>query len=297
MYRTFLEAPRLYYDEAAKKCDSCRNTVSTYWRDGLRELIFFPPQIRLKMFEDRKEYIYIIQSDSPLNLYNYFKKHPDVIYMVYASGKFDLLLQTDKPLDVLPDRTMFYGGRSNYIFPKTPNCAYLNALMRMELLLDQDHSPSRINVEYPKEPPEVGSSHYGWMIFPYVKYNLKTGYTKIVKKLHISYESFHKGFDYLLNVSTKLLPYYPKGFRLYSQYFFVFWSNYEEFLCDFLKCLPCHVSIIKVKDALIVYVSIEKGKDMSEMFFKMCSKMVELGLIDRYWSSRPIYHWKPDIPW
>ncbi|MGD2248302.1 MAG: hypothetical protein PVF58_07825 [Candidatus Methanofastidiosia archaeon] len=217
--------------------------------------------------------------------------------MVYTSGKFDLFLQTDEPLDVLPDRTLFFGARSNYIYSKIPNCAFMDALIYMEKLLDQEHSPSKIPVEYPKEPPEIGSSYHGWMIFPYVKYDLKTGYTGIVKKLHISYEFFHKGFDYLLNVSTKLLPYYPKGFRLYSQYFFVFWSNYEEFLVELFGNLPCHTSITKVKDALIVYVSIEKGEDMSERFFKMCSKMAKLGLIDHYWSSRPIYHWKPDIPW
>lgn len=297
IHRIFLEEPRLYYDEAAKKCGVCRNTVSTYWRDGLKDLIFFPPQIRLNMFENRKEYIYLIQSDSPHKLYSYFQENPDVVYMVYTSGKFDIFLQTEKPLDVLPDRTIFHGSRSNYTYPETPNCTYENALNHIGKLLDQEHSPSKIKVEYPEEPPEVGSSHYGMMIYPYVKYNSKTGYTRIVKKLRISFDSFHYGLEYLLNVSAKLLPYYPKGFRLYSQYFFVFWSNYEEFLCKFLGCLPCHTSITKVKDALIAYVSIEKGEDMSETFFQFCSKMVDLGLIDCFWSSRPIYHWKPDIPW
>ena len=45
-----------------------------------------------------------------------------------------------------------------------------------------------------------------------------TGFTKIAKELHISFDSFHKGLTYLLNISTKLLPFYPLGFRLYSQY-------------------------------------------------------------------------------
>ncbi len=296
MYRTFLKEPRLYYDEAAKKCGACRNTVSTYWREGLKDLIFFPPQIRLNMYENRKEYIYLIQSDSPRKLYDYFQEQLNVVYVVYASGKFDILLQIEKPLDVLPDRTIFHGSRGDYIYPDIPNRSYKSALDRMDHLLDQKHCPSKIPLEYPEEPLNVGNSHYGRMIFPYVKYDLKTGYTKIVKKLHISFESFHSGLEYLFNVSTKLLPYYPLGFRLYSQYFFIFWSDYEDFLCELFSCLPCHTSITKVGDALIVYVSIEKGEDMSERFFIMCSRMADLGLIDRFWSSRPIYHWKPDIP-
>ncbi len=298
MYRTFLEEPRLYYDEAAKKCDSCRNTVSTYWREGLKKEIFFPPQIRLKMFKNRKEYIYLIQNDSANRLYEHFKKHPDIVYMTYTSGKFDILLQTSKPLDVLPDRTIFHGSRGNYIYPDTPNCSYEDALNRMERLLAQEHFLSKIEVEYLEEPPGIGSSHYGWMIYPFVKRDLRTGYTKIVKKLRISYDSFHKGLDYLLNVSTKLLPYYPLGFRLYSQHFLVFWSNYEEFLCEFFGCLPCHTSITKVNnEALVMLVSTQKGETLSERLYRLCFRMIDLGLVNHFWSSKPVYYWVPDAPY
>ncbi len=130
----------------------------------------------------------------------------------------------------------------------------------------------------------------------YVKYILKIGFTKIVKKLHISFPTFHSGLKYLLNVSTVLLPYYPLGFRLYSQYFFVFWSDYEEFLCKFFGCLPCHTSITKVNDALVMLVSIQKGPEMSDRLFQLFTKMVDLGTITKFWTSRPIYHWKPDVP-
>jgi len=91
-----------------------------------------------------------------------------------------------------------------------------------------------------------------------------------------------------------LLPCYPLGFRLYSQYFFVFWSDYEKFLCELFGRLPCHTAITKVKGASIMYVSIQKAEDISEKLFKMCSKMVDLGLIDHFWSSRPIYGWRRD---
>ena len=294
IYLTFLEEPRIYFDVAAKRCNVCRNTITKYWKEGRERLVYFPPQTRFKVFENRKEYIYLIQNNTPHKLFDYFKKQSDIIYMSYTSGKFDILLQTSKQLDVLPDRTLLYGSRSNYIYPETVCCSYESALNRMGQLLDKDHTPSKIVVEYPPEPPEVGSSHYGWMIYPHVKYDLRTGFTKIVKELHISFDSFHKGLTYLLNISTKLLPFYPLGFRLYSQYFFVFWSDYEEVLCEFLGCLPCHVSITKVKDALVAYVSIQKGEDMSETFFQLCSKMVELGLVNYFWSSRPIYGWRQD---
>jgi hypothetical protein len=247
------------------------------------------------MYENRNEYMYLIQSDKAHKLYEYYKKHPDLIYMSYTSGKFDILLQTSKELDVIPDRTLLWGKRGNYIYPETPFCRYEDALEKMEIMVDDHYNPSNITVEYLKEPPEKGSSHYGWMIYPYVKYNLRTGFTDIVKKLHISFDSFHYGLEYLLNISTVLLPYYPVGFRLYSQYFFVFWSDYEELLCDLFGCLPCHTSITKVGDALIMLASIEKSEGFSERFFRLCFKMIDLGLIDCFWSSKPVYYWKPDV--
>lgn len=295
MYLTFLKEPRLYFDVAAEKCNASRNTISKYWRQGIDEEVFYPSQIRLKMYENRKEYLYLIQNDSAHKLYSYFKQQKDTIYMSYASGKFDILLQTSKPLEVLPDRTLFHGSRGNYIYPLTPYCSYEDALERMELLLKQEQKKSKIKVEYPDEPPEKGSSHYGWMIYPYVKYDLSVGFTKIVKALHISFPTFFKGLDYLLNVSTVLLPYYPLGFRLYSQHFLLFWSDYEEFLCESFGHLPCHTSIVKVNDALLMYVSIEKGL-LEKRLFQYCFELGDLGYIDRFWSSIPIYHWKPDVP-
>ena len=182
------------------------------------------------------------------------------------------MLQTSRLLDILPDRTLYWGNRGNYIFPVTPFNSYNGALNNMEGMLQGECELSKVPVVYPEYPPEVGSSPYGWKIFPYVKYNLKTGYTYIVKKLHISFDSFYKALYYLLNISTVTLPFYPLGFRLYSQYFFVFWSDYEEFLCTFFGCLPCHTSITKVNDALTMYVNIQKGEEMSEKIFQFYSK-------------------------
>jgi len=95
----------------------------------LKEEIFFPPHIRLKMYENRKEYIYLIQSDSANKLYEHYKKQSDTVYITYTSGKFDILLQTSKPLDVLPDRTIFHGSRGDYIYPETLNCSYESAFI------------------------------------------------------------------------------------------------------------------------------------------------------------------------
>lgn len=294
IFRTFLHDPRLYYDRGANRCGTVRNTFTKYWKEGLKNQVFFPPQIRLNMYKDRKEYIYLVQSNNVHELYEYYIHHPDVIYVAYMVGKFDLLVQTNAPLEVVPHNTILCGSRGNYIFPETPLCPFESALDRIEDALDYAHVPSRIVVEYPEEP-EIKGAPYGWQIFPYLKYNLRPNYTFIVKKLGISFTSFYKGFEYLLKVSTVLLPYYPLGFLQYVQHFFVFWTDYEELLCELFGYLPCHVSITKVDDALLVYASIQQEWDMKKRFFDLCYRMLKLKLIKQYWTANPLFHWVPDL--
>ena len=43
------------------------------------------------------------------------------------------------------------------------------------------------------------------------------------------------------------------GLMQYSQHLFVIWSDYEILLCKLFGCFPCHVSIVKVNDVLLVY--------------------------------------------
>jgi hypothetical protein len=294
IYRVFLHNPRLYYDKGAKICGAARNTFTKYWRDGLANEVFFPPQIRLNMYRNRKEYIYIVQTDEIDELYDYYRTHPDVIYLVYTIGKFDLLIMTWSPLKVVPNNTIQYGSRGNFIFPETPFCTYGTALDHAEVALERPHMPSSLSVEYPDEPELKGAS-YGLQIFPYLKYNLRPNYTFIVKKLGISFTSFYKGYEYLLNVSTVLLPYYPLGFLQYVQHFLVFWTDYEDLIREVFSYLPCHVSIVKVGDALLVYASVQQDWRVKRRFFNLCYKMLEMKLVKRYWTANPHFHWIPDL--
>jgi hypothetical protein len=290
-----LEDPRLYYDKGAKRCGAARNTFTKYWYQGLEEKIFFPPQIRLNMYKTRKEYIYLVQSDAVHELYDYYRNHPDVIYLVYTVGKFDLFIQTSKPLNVIPNNTIHFGSRGNYIFPKVPYYEFERGFDKIDFLFEQEHEKSSLSVEYPEEPDIKGAS-YGWKIFPYLKYNLRPNYTTIIKTLGISFTSFYKGFEYLLNVSTSLLPYYPLGFRQYSPHFFAFWSDHEELLCELFGYLPCHVSIVKVGEALLIYAGIKRDGVSKDRFFRICYNLLKQGVVNKYWTAIPAFHWKPDPP-
>jgi hypothetical protein len=290
IHKVILREPRIDYQPGAKKCGVDRKTFSKYWRKGLDDQILFPPQIRLTIYESRKEYLYLVQSDKAHELYKYYQKQPNVIYSVYTLGKFDLVLQTSKPLEILPDATLLHGSRSSYIYPETPYYRFVTALDKMEALLSYSHQKSCIDVTCPVEPGLEGSQ-YGWRIFPYVKYNLRTNYTFIVKKLGISFGSFYKGLDYLLKVCTVLLPYYPLGFPKYTQYFFVARSDYEYLVKDFFGLLPCHTSITKIGDVLLIYTSVEKGVGLKERLFDLIHRMFELGYIDRFWASNPVYYY------
>lgn len=293
IYRTLLTDPRIYYHKAAKKCGVARNTFTKHWEDGLEQGIFFSPQIRPKMFSTRKEYIYLVQTDDVHELFEYYKNHPHLVYLAYTLGKFDLLVQTSRPLEVIPNNTILWGSRSNYSYPDTPRCTDEEALNTIQELLDRSHEKSHLPVDYPDEPHIVGHQ-WGWKIYPHLKYNLRPNYTWIVKTMGMSFTSFYRGYEYLLKVCTVLLPYYPHGFTEYSQQFFVIWSDYEQLICNLFGSLPSHVSITKLNDALLICACIrEKGKIIIP-FFKLFYKMLEIGIIDKFWTATPVFHWKPD---
>lgn len=293
IYEIILNEPRIHFYEGAKRCGIARNTFTGHWYDGLMNQVFFPVQIRLKVFEDRKEYIYLVQSDTPHRLFQYYRNHPSVIYTAYTLGKFDLFIQTNEPLEIVPNNTILCGSRGDYLYPKTPYCDYETALNKMETFLDQSHTPSSFEVSYSKKP-DVKGEKYGMELYPLLKYDLRPNYTKIVKKLGISFASFYKGLEYLLNMSKVLLPFYPLGFPMYREHFFVFWTDYESTISKFFSFLPCHVSIVKVDDCLVVYASIQEGKNFKERFFDICYKMLEEELINRFWTAIPVRYWIPD---
>ncbi len=292
IYCTFLDNPRLYYDEGAEKCGTVRNTFTKYWIEGLKELVFFPPQIRLKMYQNIREYIYLVQSETPQKVYKEFKNNPYVVYLSFTLGNFDLLIQTCKPLEEIPDKTLLFGSRSNYIYPKTPYYSFETALDRMGECLQGSHTPSTNVVTYPNDPKLKGAE-YARKIFPYIKYDLKANYTFIAKKLGLSFNTFYAGFKYLLATSTVLLPYYPFGYRQYSHHFIVLWTDYEDLIRQFFGYIPCHVSITKVNDALIAYAPF--NITVEHKFFGLLYEMLETGLLDRFWTATPLYHWTPDL--
>lgn len=277
--------------DGSKKCNAAKNTFMKYWKKGLVDLIFFPPQIRIRIYKTRKEYIYLVECENPHELFEYYRKHPDVIYLAFLHGKFNLLIQTKKPLDIAPKGTLLHGSRSDYEYPETPYCSFDSALDRMETLLSQEHEPSRSTVTCPDEPSLKGSE-YGWKIFPYIKYDLRPNYTTIVKKVGISFSSFYKGYEYLLSVSTVLLPYYPLGFTNYLPEFIVLETDYEKLIREFFSHLPSHVSITRVDDAFLIHASHLYMKE--RRFYLLVYRMAELGYIKRFWTATPVFHWTPD---
>ena len=294
IYRTLLTDPRIYYHVAAKKCGVARNTFTKHWEEGLEQGIFFSPQIRPKMYSARKEYIYLVQTDNVHELYEYYKNYPYLVYLAYTLGKFDLLIQTEHPLEVIPHNTILWGSRSDYQYPHTPQCTDKAALDTIEDLLDRPHEKSHIPVDYPDEPDIMGHQ-WGWKIYPYLKYDLRPNYTWIVKKVGMSFTSFYRGYEYLLKVCSVLLPYYPHGFLAYSQHFFVIWSDYEELICKVFGCLPSHVSITKLNGALLICAGIRENWRIKNRFLNICYDMIKKGYIKRFWTVNPIFHWKPDI--
>lgn len=295
MYELRSEEPRLKIYEIAQHLGVVRNTVYNRQKKALENGILFHPQLRLKMFEDVKEYVYVISSDNAYNAFHQLQGDDRVCYELFATGYFDLLLITSVPfsqkeLERLGE-VKLGGFRSNYVYPKVPNTDYLTAMDKIEDFTQRDFHPSEWAVEYP--PKEVHWKEIDWKLFSLLRYDMTRKYTTLAKSVKMSFDGFRWSLKRILANTQIIVPYYPEGYSQYIHFLFMFQSTYEEMLLNLFSLVPCFSIQYKVEDWILVQFSI-LPLDLIDRFFNILYGLHRRGCIDRIKTTFPITYWYPD---
>lgn len=295
MYELRMEKPRVKVYEIAQYLRVARNTVYKRQKKALENGILFNPQLRLKMFEDVKEYVYVMSSDTAFRAYNQFKEDNRLCYEIFATGYTDLLLITSEPLprselDSL-GKVVLNGTRSTYICPKVPATAYGTAMSYIEDFAQQDFEPSHWVVEYPSR--EVLWKERDWELFSLLRYDMTKKYTELAQSVEMSYDGFRWSLRRILANTQVIVPYYPEGYSRYINFYFFFQSSYEQMLIDMFSLVPCFTMLYKVEDWLLVCLRI-LPRDLTDRFFNVIYDLQDRGYIDRIKTTFPITYQYPD---
>lgn len=291
IYEQVFQDERISLTSMAKNLGLARNTVTSHYNYMIENEIMFNPTMRLKMFDDLREYMYFLKFEKPMRVYQELEQHPHVVYHCLTSGAFDLVVLTDSPIDFESHpnfkECFLQGARSDYITPRISRDTYREAFEKIEKTLEEkEHQPSSIPVEFP--PRTIMWTDTEWELFYDLKYNMRRTFTEIVKKHGISKWLFYRAYERIKANCVKIVAFYPYKRSSYTDFYFVFKTDYEELLKDLFMLLPCNNMVFKVDKYLVAWINIIRTFPFKD-FFGLLHWMDDHGMIEDMIYALPVY--------
>ncbi|KYK36932.1 MAG: hypothetical protein AYK19_07805 [Theionarchaea archaeon DG-70-1] len=293
IYEADSENPRLRLYELAEYLGTVRNTAAEYRKMAYENQILFPPQLRLKMFSDVKEYACAFKADDAFRVFEQLKSDPRVCYQVLCKGRLDLLVITSFPFsvkEVAASELIFRGARSDYIVPYVSDIDGKTALNLMMEKVEESPSPSKWEVTYPRR--EIFWTNHEWDLFQLLRHNASRPYTELASRIPLHYDTFSSSLERIFANTILFVPYYPKGYESYMSWILIFKSNYEQLLIDMLSCQPCTTVLYKVADWFVADVKVETN--LAGHYLRLLYGLEDTGIIDMFDVACAALYWQPD---
>jgi hypothetical protein len=271
-----------------------RNTAARYVENGRKKRIVFPPQLRLEMFAEVKEYVYALKVSDAFRTFEKLKTDRRICYEVMGKGIFDLFFMASVPFDLneIPVREVILEGtRSSYIVPFIPDIDSRVSLTWMQEKIGQNPPTSTWEVTCP--PRDVIWTNREWDIFQLLRYNASAKYSEIATRIPMHTVTFARSLERITANTLCYVPYYPKGEESYVKWILMFRSKYEHLLIDVLSCFPCTTVMYKVADWLVAHVKVEV--DLSEDYLCFFYEMENQGYVDVFDMACPAVYWHPTL--
>ena len=87
IYEAYTDNFRIQLHELTGLLGTVRNTAASYLEKGREDGIVFPPQLRLKMFEEVKEYVYALKVDDTFRTFDKLKFDQRICYEAMGKGE------------------------------------------------------------------------------------------------------------------------------------------------------------------------------------------------------------------
>lgn len=269
IYEQLLVDERISLAAMSKSVGLARNTVTSHFDYMLRAEIIRPPSMRLRMFEDLREYAYFLKFDRPLRVFQELSQHPNVIYCCLASGAFDMAVIANAPLDIENHpqlrKSLVHGMRGDYLVSHVPRTTYEEAFSRIKRVLEEDNlERSRIPMDFPKQ--EIVWTDLEWRLFYDLKYDMRRTFTDIVKKHKISKWLFYQCYEHIKKNCVKVIPFYPHRRPNYTDLYFALETDYEKQLVDLLMQFPSSSLFFKVDTCVTGWINVIRTFSFKDVF-------------------------------
>lgn len=291
IYEQVLQDERVSLTSMARNLGLARNTVTSHYNYMVENEILFTPTMRLKMFDDLREYMYYLRFDKPMRVYHELERHPQVVYHCLTSGAFDLVAVTKSPVDFESrpgfKECLLQGARGNYCVPHVSRDTYEDAFRKIENnLKEKEHAPSLISTELP--PREIMWTDLEWKLFHDLKYDMRRTFTEIVKKHGISKWLFYRAYERIKKNCIEIVSFYPQKRPNYFAFYIILKTDYENLLMDLFMQFPCVSMVTKVDNHLVAWINIIRTFPFKD-FFGLFHWMNVHGIVEDMEYALPVY--------
>lgn len=283
IYEQLLQDERISLAKMARNLGLARNTVSSHYHTMMENEILLPPALRLKMFKDLREYVYYLSFDKPMRVNQELENNPKVVYHCVTSGAFDMVVTTYSPVDFESHPRfkgcLLSGPRSDIYFPAPiSRDSYEVAFQKIQKTLqEEDLKRSSIPMKFPKR--EIIWSDLEWELFHDLKHDIRRTFTEIVKTHDISKWVFYRAYERIIQNCIRIVSFFPKKRLNYSDFYFIFKTDYEQALADLFMQLPCNSMIWHVDDRMVAWINIVRTFSFKR-FFGLLHWMDDHGIIE-----------------
>lgn len=287
VYQSLFQTPRIYIKDVASVLGADPAVTSRRMREAFEAGYIVGPQIRKRSYSNMKEYVYFVNCENPRKLYLKYNEDFNVVYHAVMIGSPNLWIVSREPFDVEGD-VILEGFRSDYHIPFAQNCSWETALKVMQEKVNafnpETYAPNEIINTHLNEP--INWDAKDETLYRAFKYNLRKKLSPIMREHHISGEKLYTWLEKIPKCCTTATYYFPETASAYDPYFFMFETDYEDFIVDLFSELPTSSFFFKVSNRLFLVAYLKRqflryaGVNATD-FSKMRVNLLLMDLMER----------------
>ncbi|MBU7029154.1 MAG: hypothetical protein HXS48_19620 [Theionarchaea archaeon] len=269
------------YDIAANT-ELSRNTVSKYLREMYAKSIIRGPSLRMKPTQTYREYVYLLNFSDPWKAFRGLKGFPHVVYHGLTCGDWNTMVITDRLLDLsklVGSEAVIHQGVRYYSY--TPKVGYTLWDESFANVYEQLDRFTPVETEYKdRRLTSLDWSEDEWKMFHAFNF-MRKKVTPVLQKIKVRYEAYIKWMKTLHNHCTLHTGFYPQGYKIYLDYCFLLFTDYEKSVKSLFSLFPTTPFIMEVDTQLLVFINVSSS-DVQRKLFCLLYDMKRKQMIKRF---------------
>ena len=257
-YRIFFDLlnvkARTSYSEIANVLGIDIRTARDRLKEAIEKGYITGPQIRKKSFSNLKNYMYLVRSEDPIEIFEELSMDQRVIYHALLDGFCNLRVVTTEKIDI--KGTICGGPSSDYFITYPPDQTWEASSENMWDLIRKFDPDIYVPKGYIKTHWDESAewSETDETLFQEFKYNFRKPLRPILKKSGIRLDTIKNWLKRLPHYCTVLTCYFRESLYAYGPHLFVFETDYEDFIIDLFSQLSTTCWFQRVSGNLIVHM-------------------------------------------